>query len=230
VAWQACTTYAIHVPAHAGAPADKDGAVLNGNMKAPAELAATKSPSLIMLATEKGTPKKATKKATAKKATKKAKKAAKKATATKATKKAKKATKKAKKATKKAKKATKKATANKATNKTKKATNKSTAKTMSPQTGSCPSGYLLKAGILKGYHHCPGTAIKGWCVLSKHKAKSFCDATKDCDGVSETSNKNWFKQGGVTPGMVQAGKIPGAANPEWATCVKVAEAKKHTYR
>jgi len=88
----------------------------------------------------------------------------------------------------------------------------------------------LKAGILKGYHHCPGTAIKGWCVLSKHKAKSFCDATKDCDGVSETSNKNWFKQGGVTPGMVQAGKIPGAANPEWATCVKVAEAKKHTYR
>merc|ERR1719272_913341 len=91
---------------------------------------------------------------------------------------------------------------------------------MSPQKRSCPSGYLPKAGILAGYPTCPDTAIPGWCILPKDKAKSFCDAKNDCDGVSETSNKAWFKQGKGLQDMVQAGKSPIEANMEWATCVK----------
>lgn len=84
----------------------------------------------------------------------------------------------------------------------------------------CPAGYHVVPGI--GQPHwadCPGTTLKGWCVLPTENAYALCNKDPECTMVSHTSNHGWL--GSFGSNSVQASKGAAARpNSQWTSCVK----------
>jgi len=88
----------------------------------------------------------------------------------------------------------------------------------SPQGGLCAPGYALQLGIMNKDFECPGSKVKGSCIIPKHEAFSVCSHTPACQGVSETSNLMEEK---AYPHTYQLAGGFVVAKPKWMTCVKV---------
>jgi len=76
----------------------------------------------------------------------------------------------------------------------------------------------LQLGIMNKDFECPGSKVKGSCIIPKHEAFSVCSHTPACQGVSETSNLMEEK---AYPHTYQLAGGFVVAKPKWMTCVKV---------